>query len=637
MGTGIVITETRSGGCGCLRFSAGKNAGALVPGKKNGTIGIGSWSFDELFAFAGLRGTFGDGPCFVQAAGWQSWSAGWELCPGETLPRRVLLLPELIKLTGRDGEQPKRGEITGHFIVYIRVGNRYLCLASLEGGVGKLSQTGEAPLPPVSFRISRRKKRWSAEIFCPGKIWRPGETMAKIRVFVSYSYFDLKDTIAELYRQEERFAALDFLYPRGGHRIAGTTAGGYESWYNHYTAINETLIREDLESLGKTENLLKMRCLDRGDPFIFQIDDGWERAVGDWEIDPDRFPHGLKPLAEKIESAGLIPGLWLAPFIVTRRARIFREKGEWLLRDKKGRPVSAGFNHLWDGRYYCLDLSRAEVRAYIRSLIDRAIDQWGFRYLKIDFLYAGMLSGVHAEGGATHEHYERACEALTGRTENKAGLPVAYLGCGAPLGPSYRRFPLSRIGADTREEWDWNLVKYMGHVGRPGAYLNIKNTIGRSFLNGTVYLNDPDVVFLRSVNCTLTGNEKELIGLVNFLFAAQIMFSDDPALLTGEDVALTRRLCGLYDALAGDEYGAFTLEKDVYPLLSRSGKTAGLINLRKAPFTLNRNGAGSLYNALLEGRALVDHRLETGTGRIRFAPHTVTLLTTRRAGRSPSR
>jgi alpha-galactosidase len=646
---GIVVTETNREGRVHLRFSAGGNPATLVPGRKTGALAIGSWSFDELLGLtpgpapgldrnrggvlksgAEVREAFGKGPLFIHSGGWQSWSAGWELCPGETLPRRVLLLPDLIKLTNRDGDRPEPGGITGHFIVYLRCGETYLCLASMEGAGGNMLRPGEKNLPPVSFRINRQKKRLSAELFCPGKKWRTGETLAELCVFIAGSYFDLKDTLAAIYRQERRFGKLAFLCPRSaqgkGYRQAGTAPGGYESWYNHYTRINEALILADLENLGKTENLLKLRYLDRGEAFVFQIDDGWERAVGDWEIDGALFPRGLKYLAERIENASLIPGLWLAPFIVTRRARIFREKPEWLLRDRKRRPVSAGFNHLWDGTYYCLDLSRPDVLAYIRSLVDRAIDQWGFRYLKIDFLYAGMLSGLHAEGGAVHEHYERACETLVARTKNSAGLPVAYLGCGGPLGLSCSRFPLFRIGADTREEWDWNLLKFMGHTGRPGAYLNIKNTIGRSFLNGVLFLNDPDVVFLRSANCRLTENEKELIGLVNFLLAGQIMSSDDPAALTGADLALTGRLSRLYDALAGDEYGAFTLERDVYLLISRGGKTRGLINLRGRPYRLEQKKAKKLYEAFAKGKILADHRLGAKNGDFIFNSHSITVV-----------
>jgi alpha-galactosidase len=515
--------------------------------------------------------------------------------------------------------------------MYLRSGDRYLCIASREGGT----------LPPVSYRINREQKRIIAEVFCPGKVWKSGDNLAELRIFFSRGFFFLKDALRVFYRREEAFQSLGFLLGNAD------LPGGYESWYNHYRDINEKLILEDLESLDKTENLIKLRYRDRNKPAIFQIDDGWEKAVGEWEIDPRRFPQGLAPVAAQIESAGYIPGLWLAPFLVTKHSRIFTERPGWLLReqpepagpDVPGRRTLGGFNPRWDGFFYCLDISRKDVLEYLRGIMDRIIDEWGFRYIKLDFLYTGLLSGAFAEGGSPWEHYEAACTMLTRRDKTASGLPVAYLGCGVPLGPSYRHFPLSRIGADTREEWKWKLTKLIGHVGGPGAYISLLDTIGRSFMNGTVYRNDPDVLFLRTRNCKLTKNEKELIALTNFLLGGQIMFSDDPLSLEEEDIALTRDISALYDRLAGDEYGATRISRDVFRLESRSGKTAGLINLSKAPFTLSRDGtsltgedrrlAAELYAAMARGTCMVDHRLppakRAGAESMVFAPHTITI------------
>jgi alpha-galactosidase len=211
---------------------------------------------------------------------------------------------------------------------------------------------------------------------------------------------------------------------------------------------------------------------------------------------------------------------------------------------------------------------------------------------------------------------------------------VAYLGCGLPLGPSYRHFPLSRIGADTREEWDWTLVKLLGHVGRPGAYVSLMDTIGRSFMDGAVYINDPDVLFLRSRNCKLKPREKELIALVNFLLAGQIMFSDDPLRLEPADLDLTRRIVALYDLLAEDEYGAVRIDRDVFRLESRSGKTAGLINLSPGPYRLDRTREPLLSAAFVSGSYLLDYRIKDHRIKdhrakeppLTFEPHSITLI-----------
>ena len=634
----------------------------IPPGKAG--LGIVDWTFEELFDMAGLsapslsgsakdRAAFAKnreipgefaGKIAIHPGGWQSWSAGWELMGRERLPKKVALIPELIRLTNRDRELPPKGGgwIIGHFIIYLRAGDHYLCIASGEGG----------SLAPVTFYIHREKQRIIAEVFAPGKTWEAGEPIAVLNVFYARTFFDFKDKLKTLYNQEQAFQSADFL--RCPDRSTETRnkrnlPGGYESWYNHYTDINEALILEDLEALNETENLLKLRYIDRKRPLVFQIDDGWERAVGDWEINSERFPRGLKFIAERIEAAGLIPGIWLAPFLVTRKSGILREKPEWLLREyepensgkpimqqrfqQPGKPVVAGFNPLWDRQYYCLDLSRQDVQDYIKTLIDRAIDEWGFRYLKLDFLYTGLFYGAFAGKGAPHEHYEKACKILTERTKNAAGLPVAYLGCGLPLGPSHRYFPLSRIGADTREEWDWFPARLLSHVGRPSAWINLRDTIGRTHLDGTVYLSDPDVIFLRTKNCKLTENEKELIALVNFLLAGQIMFSDDPLHLEAQDLALARRINRLYEKLEDDDYGAVRIDRDAFRVESRSGKTAGLINLDGRPFRLEKEDRPDLFRALTNGSAaalsapvfLADHRLGRTADSVSFAPHSITI------------
>jgi alpha-galactosidase len=597
-------------------------------------IPVDLWTFDELAARAGMnaedRAAFSSADrLVVQCGGWLSWSPGWELAKDESLPRRVLILPLLRRLTNREGdnlapeipvpleaetapELPMEGWISGHFIIYLRVDDRYLCIASRDGGA----------LPPVSFRIHREERLVIAGVFCPGKTWKLHDTLAELIIFSARGYFNFKDTLRHFYRQEDSFKKVEFL--RGGE---DRHPGGHESWYNHYDSISEKVILDDLDALGKTENLVKLDFLDRQRPVIFQIDDGWEKNVGEWEVNTRRFPNGLAPLSKRIEEAGYIPGLWFAPFLVTRKSRIFTERPGWLLRHKNRREVAAGFNHLWNGEFYCLDISRKDVLEYLDRIIGRAVDEWGFRYLKLDFLYAGFFTGVFSGGGSPYQHYEEACAVLTARTRTASGLPVAYLGCGCPLGPSYRHFPLSRTGADTREHWDWKLPRLLGHTGGPGAYINLMDTIGRSYLNGTVYRGDPDVIFLRSKKCSLTENEKELIALVNFCLGGQIMLSDNPRQMSPADIALTRRLVKLFDTLARDEYGAVRLDHDVFRLESRSGKTAGLINLGNRPWHLKKEKDIALFAALGGGRVLTSRHPGSGSGGLIFAPHTITITT----------
>jgi alpha-galactosidase len=145
--------------------------------------------------------------------------------------------------------------------------------------------------------------------------------------------------------------------------------------------------------------------------------------------------------------------------------------------------------------------------------------------------------------------------------------------------------------------------------------------MGRAFLNGTVYVNDPDVVFFRSVNCSLSETEKECIALVNFLFAGQIMCSDNFLSLNEADLFFTERIHELYGKLDGDEYGPVGIAKDVYLLESRLGTITGLINLSNKPFFLEGDLSG-----FTGGTWLVDQRLEPERkDRLGFVPRSISI------------
>ncbi len=186
---------------------------------------------------------------------------------------------------------------------------------------------------------------------------------------------------------------------------------------------------------------------------------------------------------------------------------------------------------------------------------------------------------------------------------------MAYLGCGLHFQSSYRHFPLSRIGADTRENWDWPLLRAIGHAARPSAWINLRDSLGRSFIDGSVFINDPDVVFMRRENCSLSDTEKELICLVNYLCASQIMFSDNPANF-GPEADFTMHILALYDSLdeLDDEYVALKLAPDIWKILSRSGRLAGVVNLRSRSANILPLLQAKERELFQKGNYIVDNR-----------------------------
>ncbi len=120
---------------------------------------------------------------------------------------------------------------------------------------------------------------------------------------------------------------------------------------------------------------------------LFQIDDGFEARVGDWHEANAKFPGGVAQWADRVRSAGFQPGIWLAPFLAHPGARLIRSHPDWLLRTRRGLPVNAGFG--WNSFARALDVTHPEVINFVRGLVRTATVEWGYEYLKLDFLYGG--------------------------------------------------------------------------------------------------------------------------------------------------------------------------------------------------------------------------------------------------------
>ncbi|MFN3410820.1 MAG: glycoside hydrolase family 36 protein [Exilispira sp.] len=352
---------------------------------------------------------------------------------------------------------------------------------------------------------------------------------------------------------------------------------GWESWYNYYTSITEDSINKNLNLFS---NFIK--------PFnikskaVFQIDDGWEIKVGNWQQN-EKFPTPLEKIAEKIENKGYIPGIWIAPLALLRESEIYKNHYDWVLKDYKNQPISCGNIPLWGGDFYTYDLSIPQTGEYIIYQIKKLVEDYNFKFLKLDFLYAGLVNGNHKNKEHGTAYYYNLFQK---KLLNSLPEDIILLGCGAPLQLSYPFYPIMRIGADTREEWELLIGKIAGYEGRPSAYMSLTDTINRSLLNKTVYFSDPDVCFFRNSKIKLTYKEKLLLIIVNFIFGSQFMISDDCDDLDNNliDEALywfsQLKNRGFYSRrlLKKDFYFAFDKEKSILLFLNLSDKDIVLKN-----------------------------------------------------------
>ena len=485
---------------------------------------------------------------FINVGSWQSWNPGFEIEPGKKQDslknlciknwNKWLVFPE-------SKFKPSKKIVLSSFLSYLRFDDFYLLLMS----VGNISNK----LPPLQFIIDRKTAKVTLEIADKGKNWKKGELQAQIEIITASSFVNAKNTILAYFgrQMQEKFL-------------------GWESWYNYYEKIDENIILSDLNQINQSPNLIKLA----GQEFleykkVFQIDDGWQISLGDWNCNTKLFPSGLKSLTQKIEENGYIPGIWCAPLIIDIRSKFAIEHPDYILRDKKGNLVKAGWNPRWgvNGIYYCLDLSHDGVQKHLKNLMNKIINEWGFRYIKLDFLFAGMLYGSFAKNNAAYENFHLVSKILTEIKKNNDGKDIYYLGCGMPMEMGFKNFPLSRIGCDTYEHWDNSFMRRIKWNGRASAYLNLKDTLGKALWNGTVFQCDPDVIFIRTNKCSLTLEEKKIIAFVNSVFGSQIMFSDNLNLTTEEE-KITLDILDVIKQYQKENFSVKYLGNDLYQVQS---------------------------------------------------------------------
>ena len=131
------------------------------------------------------------------------------------------------------------------------------------------------------------------------------------------------------------------------------------------------------------ENMKKIcdRIADKGIRFLV-IDSGWYgseawwESVGDWTVNEERFPGGMKPIADYIRSKGMIPGLWYEMEALASGSRYFNS-AEHLVK-KDGVPLTIGGRRFWD-------MEDPWVIDYLSEKVIKLLKDAGFGYLKVDY------------------------------------------------------------------------------------------------------------------------------------------------------------------------------------------------------------------------------------------------------------
>jgi hypothetical protein len=212
------------------------------------------------------------------------------------------------------------------------------------------------------------------------------------------------------------FAALESYAQAVGdvHKVRlNPPINGWCSWFSFFGGITEVEVLRQAEFAARHLKTFGFEYM--------QVDDGFYRAFGDWEGN-DRFPHGMKWLAERIRAIGLKPGIWLAPYVIAEGTEVHRNHADWLIHRVDGKLKQIGPG-LVEGskeaeqqtpKLYALDITNPGAAEWLRRLFNTVANDWGYDFIKIDFVEWTLLAAERYYDPTVTKAaiYRRGCEIM---------------------------------------------------------------------------------------------------------------------------------------------------------------------------------------------------------------------------------
>ena len=286
---------------------------------------------------------------------------------------------------------------------------------------------------------------------------------------------------------------------------------------------------------------------------VIQLDAAWWVNRGDYLETRSNLPGGMKGMAKLITDYGCVPGLHLDGFRGASTSKTYIEHPDWFLKDQDGNTIFGLYtrNGKAEKRVY-FDYSNPAACEYIKNVLKTMTNDWGYKYIKIDFLAYGLNRNIIAfQKDPKLKEIVAFDTTMTSMERSRAGLKAMregignnyFLGCSSVFGPNFGLVDGLRTGPDISPRFE----SYVTHV--------LQNA-GNFYLNQSVVQTDADYLVVRNkadedstraqgrnkFGGDVTLNEAKMWADYVTLFGGVKLSSDDLNLLRPERKDLVKKV-----------------------------------------------------------------------------------------------
>jgi len=136
----------------------------------------------------------------------------------------------------------------------------------------------------------------------------------------------------------------------------------------------------------------------------FVIDDGWfgqrnddHRGLGDWYLNKQKFPNGLKPVIDRVHALGMDFGIWVEPEMVNPDSDLYRQHPEWAMQFPERQ-------HTEQRQQLLLNLARPDVKEWMFNWLDKLVSENDIAFLKWDYNRNWSEPGWNIAPGSSVDH-----------------------------------------------------------------------------------------------------------------------------------------------------------------------------------------------------------------------------------------